>query len=153
MLEEEIWEMERLEAIEKERLLKDIDDFESWEADQMQSILQLPQPSTIYASPFTCSSSPLVTCPICNSKSLMESTFDGITCTNSTGTNSKCDFKLDVAHDGLSLQHLQSQLARLYEEHSRECYTGVLKFRMKNDTGIAMLMAACEECGVDLLVF
>ena len=153
MLEEELSEMERLESLEKERLLNDIDDFESWEADQIQSNVQSQQLSTIYTSPFTSSSSPLVSCPICSSKSLIETPFDGITCTNRTGTNnSPCEFQMDVAHDGLSLQHLQSQLAALYEEHSRECSKGVLKFRMENRAGMNMLMAACEECGVDHLV-
>ena len=36
MAEEELWEMERLEALERERLLHDIDDYESWEEEQTQ---------------------------------------------------------------------------------------------------------------------
>lgn len=140
--EEEYWELERLEALEHEKLLHDIDDFESWEADQQQLA------ATVYTSPFANASSPLVPCPICNSKSLVETPFDGIRCTNNNGVNSACDFQLDVSHDGLSLLHLQEQLANVYDEHSRECSRGVLKFRID----MAMLMVSCQECAIDRVV-
>ena len=72
LLEEEIWELERAEAMERERLIHQIDDFESWEEQRLQ---QNSNPST-YISPLLSNSnnltSPLVTCPICNSSSLKE---------------------------------------------------------------------------------
>jgi hypothetical protein len=154
MLEEELWEMERLHALEQERLLHDIDDFESWEAEQLlyQSQNNQHSQATVYTSPYTSSSSPLITCPICNSKSLTETPFDGIRCINSASTNPTCNFQLDVAHDGLTLQHLQSQLASVYEEHSKECMKGMLQFRVENRGGMTMLMAGCQECFMNNVV-
>ena len=142
--------MERLEALEHERLLHEIDDFESWEANQIQNYQE--SQSTVYTSPFTNPASPRISCPICNSKTLIETPCDGIKCTNNIGLHPSCTFQLDIAHDGLSLQHLQSQLASVYEEHSKECTQGVLKFRMENGLGMFMLMASCEQCYVDLVV-
>lgn len=112
------------------------------------------QSSTVYSSPFinASSSSPLVTCPICNSSSLFETPFDGIKCSNIISANSSCNFALDMGYDGLSLQHLKSQLASVYEDHARECDKGVLKFRMENRMGVSVLMADCKECGADLVV-
>lgn len=152
-MEEEQFEIERLEALEHERLLREIDDFESWEAEQQ--CLPSKQSTRVYSSPFinASSSSPLVTCPICNSCSLFETPFDGIKCNKSIiSANSGCNFALDIGYDGLSLKHLQSQLASVYEDHARECDKGVLKFRMENRMGMSVLMAACKECGVDLVV-
>lgn len=159
MLEEEIWEIERLEALEREKLLHDIDDFESWEEEQMkqpfkQNNQQLQ--STLYTSPFSNTSSPRVTCPICNYKSLIETPFEGIQCTNNINIDSSnsqpCTFQLDIAQEGLTLQHLQTQLTRVYEEHSADCHKGVLCFRIEERGGMKILVAGCKECDLDLLV-
>ncbi|KAL3786859.1 hypothetical protein HJC23_013780 [Cyclotella cryptica] len=160
MLEEELWEMERLEALERERLLDDIDDYESWEEDQKHQFnrsSQHPEPTQGYTSQFTHPSTPHVICPICNFKSLIETPHNGIQCLNSVkytelSPSPHCNFQLDIAHEGLSLQHLQSQLAALYEEHSRECSRGILHFRMEERGGMVMLMAACQECCLDVIV-
>jgi len=147
--------MERLEALEREQILNDIDDFESWEAEQIQQyqMQNNHQSHTIICTSLnSLETSPLVACPICNSKSLIETPFDGIKCTNEFDTGSSCNFRLDIAHDGLSLQHLQSHLASLYEEHSKECMKGMLKFRMENRGGVPILMASCKECCLDIVV-
>lgn len=149
LLEEEIWELERAEAMERERLIHQIDNFESWEEQRLQ---QNPNPST-YISPLLSNSnnltSPLVTCPICNSSSLMETPHDGIKCTNAPNG---CTFQLDIAHEGLTLNHLQDQLRTVYEEHSAVCTSGVLSFRIEEKFGMKMLMAKCDVCSADVVV-
>lgn len=160
ILEEELWEMERLEALERERLLHDIDDYEFWEEEQMQQFEhsnQQPQLTPGYTSHFTNPSSPQIICPVCNSKSLVETSDEGIQCLNSINNTElaatrNCNFQLDIAHEGLTLHHLQFQLATLYEEHSGGCNKGVLHFRMEKRGGMMMLMAACEECCLDVIV-
>jgi len=149
LLEEEIWELERAEAMERERLIHQIDDFESWEEQRLQ---QNPNPST-YISPLLSNSknltSPLVTCPICNSSSLMETPHDGIKCTNAPNG---CTFQLDIMHEGLTLNHLQDQLRTVYEEHSAVCTSGALSFRIEERVGMKMLMAKCDVCSADEVV-
>ncbi len=145
--------MERAEAMEREKLMHQIDDFEAWEEIEQQQKQQNSQPST-YISPLTnVNSSPLVTCPICNSASLMETPHDGIQCTNALSDEpSGCTFQLDVAHEGLTLNHLQSQLSAIYEEHSQVCSGGILQFRVEERAGISMLMAKCDDCSSDVVV-
>lgn len=147
LLEEEIWEMERAEAMERERLMHQIDDFESWEELEQQSNAQ---PNT-YISPLASLDSPLLTCPICNSSSLMETPHGGITCTNATDAPNQCTFQLDIAHEGLTLNHLADQLREVYEEHSSVC-SGILQFRMEAKVGMNMLMATCDKCCSDVVV-
>lgn len=152
LLEEEMWELERAEAMERERLTHQIDDYECWEElYQQQNQQQNLQPST-YISPLSnMNSTPLVTCPICNSSSLMETPHDGIKCTNAD--NNHCTFQLDVAHEGLTLNHLQNQLEAIYEEHSEVCSRGVLQFRVEERLGgMSMLMANCDVCSSDVVV-
>jgi len=160
LLEEELWEMERAEAMERERLMHQIDDFECWEEfdRQQEEEKQHSQPNT-YASPMANDThgTPLVTCPICHSAPLKETPRDGIGCANaamSSGIrdNDKCTFRLDIAHEGLTLNHLQSQLRAVYEEHSRACPKGKLQFRMENRVGMNMLMAKCDVCSCDVVV-
>mmetsp|Transcript_25038 Transcript_25038/g.52387 ORF Transcript_25038/g.52387 Transcript_25038/m.52387 type:complete len:416 (+) Transcript_25038:123-1370(+) len=150
LLEEEMWEMERAEAMERERLLHQIDDFDSWEElhqqQQQQQRSHQQQPST-YISPMANLNSPLVTCPICNSCYLTETPHDGIKC-----TNNNCTFQLDIAHEGLTLNHLKNQLAAIYEEHSRVSSRGILKFRMEERAGVSMLMAKSDACSFDVVV-
>ena len=148
-----MWELELAEAMERERLMHQIDDFESWEEQEQLQIQQQQNlnPST-YISPLSNSnSSPLVTCPICNSSSLMETPYDGIYCTNADKPMNKCTFQLDIAHEGLTLNHLKDQLRTVYEEHSEIC-NGVLTFRMENRVGMKMLMAKCDVCSSDVVV-
>lgn len=150
LLEEEIWELERAEAMERERLMHQIDEFEEWEEIQQQKQYQ---PAT-YISPLASSNSPLVTCPICNSSSLMETPYDGIRCTNNAtkGRESECTFQLEIAHEGLTLNHLQNQLRTVYDEHNHVCTRGMLKFRVENRLGMSMLMAKCDVCSSDVVV-
>ena len=155
MLEEELWELERAEAMERERLMHQIDDFEAWEELELQQQQQPnSQPST-YISPMSSMSSPVVTCPICHSASLMETPHEGIRCSNNnaaTTTPNSCTFQLNVSHEGLTLNNLQSQLQAIYEEHAQVCSRGVLKFRVENSMGISMLMAKCDACSSDVVV-
>ncbi|KAL7525466.1 hypothetical protein ACHAXR_001017 [Thalassiosira sp. AJA248-18] len=153
LLEEEIWEMERAEAMKRERLMHQIDDFDSWEEQEAQ--YQHPQPST-YISPFAnLNNSPLVTCPICNDSTLTQTPHDGIKCMNAAASSDildkKCTFQLEIAHEGLTLNHLQDQLRTIYEEHSQVCM-GILQFRMENRAGMSMLMAKCNVCSSDVVV-
>jgi len=151
LLEEEIWEMERAEAMERERLMHQIDDFDSWE-EEFQQQHQQHSPNT-YISPLANLNSPLVTCPICNSSSLMETPYDGIKCTNAAAAvPNSCTFQLDIAHEGLTLNHLQNQLREVYEEHSRVCTRGILEFRVEKRVGMSMLMAKCDVCSSDVVV-
>ena len=141
--------------MERERLLHQIDDYEAWENMQYQEQERHTQPST-YISPLTSlDSSPLLTCPICNSSSLMESPQYGIICTGSIlGDNliQRCTFQLNIAQEGLTLHHLQNQLGAIYEEHSRFCSEGKLKFRIEKRAGMSMLMAKCDVCSSDVVV-
>ena len=151
LLEEEIWEMERAEAMERERLMHQIDDFEAWEELEQQQ-QQHTQPST-YTSPFQSLAAPRLTCPICNSSSLMESPQHGIICTSALGDNpQRCTFQLNIAQDGLTLHHLQTQLGAIYEEHSQVCLSGQLHFRIESRAGVSMLMAKCNICSSDVVV-
>ena len=144
--------MERAEAMQRERLMHQIDDFESWEELEQQQQQPNPQPST-YISPMSDISSPVVTCPICNSASLMETPHDGIRCTNAAmGVPNSCAFQLDVSHEGLTLNNLQSQIQAMYEEHAQVCSTGVLQFRVEKCVGISVLMAKCDTCSSDVVV-
>jgi len=194
MLEAELWEMERAEALERERLSLMIDDYEVWEEQlQLQQRQQQNRGSSVdddcdghasnnfsrYSSTVTNASTttnpPTLSCPICLTGSLVETPFDGIQCTNnimsepsipqlyfppSSGHHEiqQCSFKLDVAHDGLTLSHLQDELYMKYEEHSSVCERGVLKFQIENaDGGITgygntMLKAKCDVCGMDAVV-
>ena len=174
LLEEEVWEMERAEAMERERLMNQIDDFESWEElkqqqdqyQQQQQCHNVTQPNT-YISPLSSlNSQPLVPCPICNEASLMETPHDGIICNNAAAASSsssavggnndnnqnQCTFQLDIAHEGLTLNHLQNQLRTVYDDHSRICPGGILQFRMENRVGVCMLMAKCDVCSSDVVV-
>ncbi|KAL7428960.1 hypothetical protein ACHAXH_003194, partial [Discostella pseudostelligera] len=151
LLEEEIWEMERAEAMERERLMHQIDDFEAWE-ELEQKQQQHTQPST-YTSPFQSLASPRLTCPICNTSSLMESPQHGIICTSALGDNpQRCTFQLNIAQDGLTLHHLHAQLGAIYEEHTQLCLRGQLKFRIEHRAGVSMLMAKCNVCSSDVVV-
>jgi len=141
--------MERAEAMERERLMHQIDDYESWEELEQY---KHSQPST-YTSPFQSLDSPLVTCPICSSSSLMESPQHGIICTSVLGPNPmRCTFQLNIAHEGLTLHHLQNQLRAIYEEHSQVCLRGTLVFRVESRAGVSMLMAKCNVCSSDVVV-
>ncbi|KAL9180407.1 hypothetical protein ACHAXT_008377 [Thalassiosira profunda] len=148
LLEEEIWEMERADAMERERLMHQIDDFDSWEELERQQN-ENAAPST-YISPLASLDSSLVTCPICNSSSLIETPHGGIACSKSALPDS-CTFRLDIAHEGLTLNHLQDQLRGVYEEHSAVC-KGILQFRMESRVGMNMLMAKCDACSSDVVV-
>ena len=147
LLEEEVWELERAGAMERERLMHQVDEFEHWEMQQQQQGQNM-NPST-YISPLANSNmtSALVTCPICNHSSLKENPYEGITCTNTL-----CSFLLDIAHEGLTLNHLQEQLMRVYEEHSVVCSSGALSFRVQKRVGMTMLMAKCNACSSDVVV-
>ncbi|KAL7527639.1 hypothetical protein ACHAWF_002258 [Thalassiosira exigua] len=147
LLEEEIWELERAQAMERERLMHQIDDFESWEECQHQ-----PQQSNTYVSPMASDNSPLVTCPVCNVSSLMETPHGGIQCTSFKGTGASCTFQLDIAHEGLTLVHLQQMLRDVYEEHSQVCASGILQFCVENKAGMSILMARCDVCSSDVVV-
>ncbi len=158
LLEEELWEMERADALERERLLHQIDDYDDWEELKQQEEQQQQQQQpwgNVYTSPLLTNMKSRVTCPICNSASLMETPF-GIQCTNATDatTNDKkqCTFALDIAHEGLTLNHLENQLRTVYEEHSAVCLKGVLSFRVDCRGGINMLMASCDDCQADVVV-
>lgn len=159
LLEEELWEMERADALERERLLHQIDDYDDWEELKQQEQEQQQQQSwgNIYTSPLLTNMKSRVTCPICNSASLMETPFDGIQCTNATDATTndnkkQCTFALDIAHEGLTLNHLENQLRTVYEEHSAVCLKGVLSFRVDCRGGINMLMASCDDCQADVVV-
>eukprot|EP00578_Thalassiosira_sp_NH16_P021481 CAMPEP_0181103968 /NCGR_PEP_ID=MMETSP1071-20121207/15166_1 /TAXON_ID=35127 /ORGANISM="Thalassiosira sp., Strain NH16" /LENGTH=413 /DNA_ID=CAMNT_0023187113 /DNA_START=98 /DNA_END=1339 /DNA_ORIENTATION=- len=150
LLEEEIWELERAEAMERERLMHQIDDFESWEELEQQQ--RNSQPNT-YISPLAALDTPLITCPICNSSSLMETPHGGIKCVNADAAMpGNCTFQLDVTHEGLTLNHLESLLRSSYEMHSQICPTGVLRFRVEKRVGASFLMAKCEVCSSDVVV-
>ena len=151
LLEEELWEMERAEALERERLLHQIDDYDDWEELQQQQQHQPQQSANVYTSPLLTNLKSRVTCPICNSASLMETPFEGIRCTNTT-TEKHCTFSLDIAHEGLTLNHLQNQLRTVYEEHSGVCRKGILQFRVDCRGGITVLMASCDTCHADVVV-
>eukprot|EP00581_Thalassiosira_minuscula_P014006 CAMPEP_0183714738 /NCGR_PEP_ID=MMETSP0737-20130205/9196_1 /TAXON_ID=385413 /ORGANISM="Thalassiosira miniscula, Strain CCMP1093" /LENGTH=471 /DNA_ID=CAMNT_0025943735 /DNA_START=68 /DNA_END=1483 /DNA_ORIENTATION=+ len=161
LLEEEIWEMERAEAMERERLMDQIDDYEYWEElqqqhheeqvqqhsqnsqqQQQQQYSQQPSHASNQSSTPCC-----VPCPICTTSSLIEtSPHNGISCAN-------CDFHIEnMAHEGLTLEHLQHQLCAVYEEHSRVCTRGVLQFRQEKRAGMSMLMASCDVCHADVVV-
>ena len=151
LLEQEICELERAEAMEHERLMHQIDDFVSWE-ELHQTQQQHSHPQT-YISPLANLNSPLLTCPICSSSSLMETPHDGIICVRAAENGSKnCSFQLDIAHEGLTLNHLQNQLMAVYEEHSRFCSKGLLNFRVEKRVGVSMLMAKCDICSSDSVV-
>jgi hypothetical protein len=151
LIEEEICELERAEAMELENIMHQIDDFVSWEELQ-HTQQQHSQPNT-YISPFANLNSPLLTCPICNSSSLTETPHEGIQCIRATANGPKnCSFQLDIAHEGLTLNHLQIQLTTVYEDHSRICSRGVLKFRVEKRVGVSMLMAKCDVCSSDVVV-
>ena len=160
LLEEELWEMERADALERERLLHQIDDYDDWEElkqqEQEQQQQQQQSWGNVYTSPLLTNMKSRVTCPICNSASLMETPFDGIQCTNATDATSndkkQCTFALDIAHEGLTLNHLENQLRTVYEEHSAVCLKGVLSFRVDCRGGINMLMASCDDCQADVVV-
>jgi len=148
LLEEELWELERAEALERERLLHQIDDYDDWEELQQQ---QQQSANNVYTSPLLTNMKSRVTCPICNSASLMETPFEGIQCTNAT-TGKQCTFSLDVAHEGLTLNHLEDQLRTVYDEHSSVCTKGILQFRVDCRGGITVLMASCDACQADVVV-
>ncbi|KAL3808959.1 hypothetical protein ACHAXA_004785 [Cyclostephanos tholiformis] len=151
LLEKEISELERAEAMELERLMHQIDDFVSWDELQ-QTQLQHSRPNT-YISPLSNLNSPFLMCPICNSFSLMETPSDGLKCNRAAGNGSKnCSFQLDVAHEGLTLNHLHNQLRAVYEEHSQVCPRGVLKFCIEKRVGVSILMAKCDVCSSDVVV-
>jgi hypothetical protein len=160
LLEEELWEMERADALERERLLHQIDDYDDWEElkqqEQEQQHQQQQSWGNVYTSPLLTNMKSRVTCPICNSASLMETPFDGIQCTNATDATmndkEQCTFALDIAHEGLTLNHLENQLRTVYEEHSAVCLKGVLSFRVNCRGGINMLMASCDDCQADVVV-
>ena len=160
LLEEELWEMERADALERERLLHQIDDYDDWEELKQQEEQQQQQQQSwgnVYTSPLLTNMKSRVTCPICNSASLMETPFDGIQCTNATDATTndnkkQCPFALDIAHEGLTLNHLENQLRTVYEEHSAVCLKGVLSFRVDCRGGINMLMASCDDCQADVVV-
>ncbi|EJK65969.1 hypothetical protein THAOC_13131 [Thalassiosira oceanica] len=148
LLEEELWELERAEAMERE-LRQQVDDFESWEELERRQNQALDQ-DTYYMSPMLSNSTPLVSCPICHRGNIKQTTVGGIQCSNfSTG---ECDFQLDTFNEGLTLGHLQSQLATVYDEHSEHCEMGILKFRVENKHGLKMLRASCDECSADVIV-
>ena len=147
-LEEELWEMERAEALERERLILQIDDYDDWEELQQQ---QQQQQVNVYTSPLLTNSTCRVVCPICNSASLIETPFEGIKCINAT-TDKQCTFGLDIASEGLSLNHLQNQLRRVYEEHSAVCLKGILTFHVDSRGGVRMLMAGCDTCHAHVVV-
>lgn len=154
LLEEELWEVERAEALERERLLHQIDDYDDWQELQQQ---QQQQSANVYTSPLLTNFNSRVTCPICNSATLIETPFEGIQCTNNTTTTTEetttpCTFSLDIAHEGLTLNHLQDQLRTVYEEHSNVCKKGILQFRVDSRGGITVLMASCEICHADVVV-
>ena len=153
LLEEEMWEMERAEALERERLLHQIDDYDDWEELQQQQQQQQQQQSmnNVYTSPLLTNLKSRVNCPICHSASLMETPFEGIQCTNAT-TEKQCTFSLDIAHEGLTLNHLEDQLRTVYEEHSSVCTKGILQFRVDSRGGMTMLMASCDICQADVVV-
>jgi len=150
LLEEELWEMERAEALERERLLHQIDDYDDWEELQQQH--QQQQSANVYTSPLLSNWNSRVTCPICHSTTLIETPFEGIRCTNTTNEENQCTFSLDIAHEGLTLNHLQDQLRTVYEEHSNVCRKGILKFRVESRGGSTVLMASCETCHADVVV-
>ena len=156
LLEEELWEMERADALERERLLHQIDDYDDWEELKQQEKEQQQSWGNVYTSPLLTNMKSRVTCPICNSASLMETPFDGIQCTNATDATmndkKQCTFALDIAHEGLTLNHLENQLRTVYEEHSTVCLKGVLSFRVDCRGGINMLMASCDDCQADVVV-
>lgn len=147
LLEEELWELERAEAMERE-LRQQVDDFESWE--ELERRQSQAQDQNTYISPMLSNSSPLVSCPICHRGNLKQTTVGGIQCSNST--TGECDFQLDTINEGLTLSHLQSQLATVYDEHSELCETGILKFRVESRHGMKMLRASCDECSADVIV-
>jgi hypothetical protein len=83
----------------------------------------------------------------------METPHDGIKCIRAaTNDLTNCSFQLDIAHEGLTLNHLQNQLTALYEEHSRFCSKGILIFRVEKRGGVSMLMAKCDICSSDVVV-
>ena len=148
LLEEELWEMERAEALERERLLHQIDDYDDWEELQQQ---QQQSMNNVYTSPLLTNLKSRVTCPICNSASLTETPYEGIQCANATAEK-QCTFSLDIAHEGLTLNHLENQLRTVYEEHSNVCTKGILQFRVDSRGGMTLLMASCDICQADVVV-
>ena len=83
----------------------------------------------------------------------METPHDGLICVRAATNGSKnCSFQLDIAHEGLTLNHLQNQLMAVYEEHSRFCSKGLLNFRVEKRVGVSMLMAKCDICSSDSVV-
>ncbi len=83
----------------------------------------------------------------------METPSDGITCIGAAGNSpKKCSFQLNVAHEGLTLNHLHNQLRAVYEEHCQVCPRGILKFCIEKRVGVSMLMAKCDDCSSDVVV-
>ena len=162
LIEEELWEMERSEALERERLMHQIDDYEFWEEQQYCQLQNQGNPiRNSYCD------SPTVLCPICNSASLIATPFGEIQCTSAIAGSdqssntpqfaTRCTFRMDIAHEGLTLHHLQNQLRTIYDEHSQVCTKGILKFHVEggsrgNDC-MTVLMATCDECSLDVVVF
>ena len=146
LLEEELWELERADAMERE-LMQQVDDFESWEELERR---QNQAPDHVYMSPMLSNSSPLVSCPICHRGNLKQTMEGGIQCSNFASGG--CDLQLDTYNEGLTLGHLQSQLSTVYDEHSEHCTTGILKFRVERTHGLKMLRASCDECSADVIV-
>ena len=149
LLEEELWELERAEALERERLLHEIDDYDDWEELQQQEHQQ--HSANVYTSPFLTNMSNRVTCPICKSAPLIQTLSGGIECTNAA-TEKQCPFALDTNHEGLTLNNLSDRLRTVYEEHAHVCQKGVLKFYVDNRGFITTLMARCEECQDEIIV-
>jgi hypothetical protein len=157
---EELHAMEQQQIMEQRRMEEQIADFEQHTSMQMQQQIaaaigsSVPSMAGVGAGAAGASATPAANdslpCPVCTAANLIYTPANVIICPNTD--NGRCNLRLDVAREGLTMSNFRDLLCRACIEHSSTGCPGTLRFQMMAQFGMTNLLAGCEQCKASTMI-
>lgn len=158
---EELHAMEQQQIMEQRRMEEQIADFEQHTSMQMQQRIAAAMGGVsgmagvgagagAAAGTATVSANDSIPCPVCNSSNLICTPANVIICPNTD--NGRCNLRLDVTCEGLSMNNFRDLLCRACTEHSNTGCPGALRFQMMSQFGMTNLLAGCDQCKASTMI-
>ena len=158
---EELHAMEQQQIMEQRRMEEQIADFEQHTSMQMQqqiaaamgdipSVAGVGARAGAPAAAVTAAANDSLPCPVCNGANLIYTPANVIICPNTD--NGRCNLRLDVTCEGLSMNNFRDLLCRACTEHSNTGCPGALRFQMMSQFGMTNLLAGCDHCKASTMI-
>ena len=158
---EELHAMEQQQIMEQRRMEEQIADFEQHTSMQMQQQIAvamggIPGMAGVGVGAgagdgaTAAAANDSLPCPVCNAANLIYTPANVIICPNTD--NGRCNLRLDVTCEGLSMNNFRDLLCRACTEHSNTGCPAALRFQMMSQFGMTNLLAGCDQCKASTMI-